>query len=391
MTVSTKTHAKLGASVAPRWLACPGSIRLAGEQENIQTEYALAGQAAHAVGQMALERKVEPDMWLGLTVERVEVDEEMVEAVKVYTDHCRSIVATTHWIEHKFSLADLNPPGPMFGTADYVAYDGLRRLLTVVDFKYGQGVVVEAKGNKQLRYYALGAALTLGKDHPIETVRMTIVQPRASHSDGVIRSEEIDYLEILAFAGELMDGARATLKPDAPLHAGSHCRFCPASATCPEQRKQVQALAQVTFEAMPLDVPPTPDSLPPEVFSDILSKLHILEDWGKAMRAEALRRLEAGIEVPGFKIVAKRATRRWVSEKTVDDWFHNEGYDDEELWDKKLKSPAQLEKLVGKKNLPAELVESKSSGFTLAPAADKRPALPTGAAEAFAALPSVSE
>jgi hypothetical protein len=204
------------------------------------------------------------------------------------------------WIEHKFSLADLNPPGPMFGTADFVAYDAETHQLEVVDYKNGSGVVVEVKNNKQLRYYALGAALTTVKGQPIKSVKITIVQPRAGHPDGVIRSEIVDYVELIGFSNELMDAARATLEPDAPLHAGSHCRFCPAAATCPEQRNQVQALAQVAFEAMPLDVPPSPDSLPPDVFADILHKLPILEDWAKAMRAHALRELEEGRQIEGL-------------------------------------------------------------------------------------------
>ncbi|MDQ3222324.1 MAG: DUF2800 domain-containing protein, partial [Gemmatimonadota bacterium] len=351
-----------------------------------------AGTAAHAVGEMALRKGVDPDMWLGLTVEGVEIDEEMVEAVSVYTAYCTPLMSPGHyWIEHKFSLAALNPPGAMYGTADFVAYNGGINELEVVDYKNGSGVVVEVNGNKQLRYYALGAALTLTEGRRIERVKITVIQPRAGHPDGVIRSETIDYLELIGFANELMEAAKATLDPNAPLHAGAHCRFCPASATCPEQREQVQAMAQVAFEAMPLDVPPAPESLPPDVFADILHKLPILEDWAKAMRAHALRELEAGNEVPGFKLVAKRATRKWVSERQTEEYLLEHSLAPEEIFDRKLKSVAQIEKVVGKKSLPTDLYESKSSGSTLAPAADKRPALSSGPAEAFAAFPLVSE
>ncbi len=297
----------------------------------------------------------------------------------------------TLWIEHKFSLAQLSPPGNMYGTADAVIYDDEARTLEVIDLKNGSGVVVQVKNNPQLKYYALGAALSLGKDKQIETVKITVVQPNAAHPDGVIRSEEIDYLDLLAFAGELMEAARLTLDDNAPLHPGAHCRFCPAAPICPAQREMVQDLAQVAFEAMPLDVPPAPETLPPAVFADILQKLPILEDWAKSMRAHALRQLEADPgSVPGYKLVKKRATRSWVSDTQVHQWlWEDKGYREEEMFKpRELKSPAQIEKLVGKANLPAEYVQQISSGYTLAPESDKRPALALDAASAFEALPS---
>ena len=390
--VPEKVHAELGASVAGRWMACPGSVRLSRGQPTYETEHSRAGTAAHAVAELCLRKGTDPTMYVGTSVEGVEVDEEMAEAVKVFVDYCRSLLEdlqwSSWWIEHRFSLAELNPPAPMFGTADFVHYDKGSRQLEVVDYKNGSGVVVEVKGNKQLRYYALGAALTLGKDLPIETVKITIVQPRAAHPDGVVRSEIISYVDLLAFAGELMDAARATLDPAAPLVAGSHCRFCPASPICPAQRDMVQLTAQATFEAMPLDVPPAPESMPIEVVADILSKLPTLEQWAKDVRQYVQKKLEAGEEVPGFKLVEKRKTRRWVSERDAETFLAGAGWGPADIFKQELKSPAQIEKLVGKKNLPAGLVESTSSGYTLATDADKRPAVTLHPGDAFEALPA---
>lgn len=143
----------------------------------------------------------------------------------------------------------------------------------------------------------------------------------------------------------------------------------------------------VTFEAMPLDVPPAPDSLPPEIFADILSKLPILEDWAKSMRAHALRQLEAGERVPGFKLVQKRANRSWVSESQVAKWLTEEkGMAADEIYKQDLKSPAQIEKLVGKKNLPADFTQKQSSGYSMVPEADKREAVALHPGEAFVAI-----
>jgi hypothetical protein len=384
--VPEKIHSELGASVASRWMNCPGSIRLSREvpRGNGGSVYAQEGTRAHAVAELCLSKNVEPDVYGGLEIEGGVVDDDMVEFVRIFVDHCRNLQheCSVTWVEKKFNLAALNPPGAMYGTADFVAYDKISKTLYVADLKYGAGVVVEVKGNKQLRYYALGAVIALGDEYPIENVVMTIVQPRVSHPDGVVRSDTIPYAELIEFAAELMDAARETLKPDAKLSAGSHCRFCPASGVCPEQRSHALAVVQSEFEVV-VDaefVPPAPETIPPQQFSEMLGQLHVLDDWMKAMRATATAKLERGEDVPGFKLVAKRATRKWTDEDAVEQLLKAEKYEPDEIYEPRdLKSVAQIEKLVGKKAFAsskmAGAVAKVSSGYNLAPAHDPRPAV----------------
>lgn len=203
--------------------------------------YMEEGTAAHALGELCLRKDVSPETYVGTTLEGVEVTEEMAEAVAVYTHYCGADdkwVEGTVWIEHRFNLADLKPPAPMYGTADFVAYDPATRELEVVDLKFGRGVVVEVAGNPQLRYYALGAALSLKGRYPIEYVKSTVVQPRAGHPDGPVRSEVIPILELLDWSADLFAAARATLAPNAPLVAGRQCRFCPASGSVRPRRRR---------------------------------------------------------------------------------------------------------------------------------------------------------
>lgn len=380
--VETKQHSELGASVAARWMACPGSVRLSRTVPvPATTSFAQEGTAAHALGELALRKNCDPDMWLGVTLEGVEVTEEMVEFVRMYVDHCREIAAkcSTTLIEHRFNLAALNPPGPMFGTADHTGYEPARRRLHVSDLKYGMGVVVEVKGNKQLRYYGLGAALSPEvAGLAIDDVEIHVVQPRARHADGIVRSEVIPLDELIGYAGELMEAARNTLRPGAELHAGSHCKFCPASGVCPEQLKRAESVAMVEFSALPPDLPPEPEVLPPALFAELLGKLPILEDWVKAMKMHATRTLEGGGAVPGFKLVMKRPTRKWVNDDEVADYLKADGRTHEEIYKLDLKSPAQIEKLVGKKNLPKELWKNESSGTSMVPESDPRDAVMVG-------------
>jgi len=379
-------------------MACPGSIRLSREvPEPPETSFALEGTRAHAVAELSLTKGIDPSAYVGIEIEGGVVDEDMADHVRVYVDHCRGLIDehASDWVERRFNLAALNPPGPMFGTADFVAYDHSTRTLYVVDLKYGQGVVVEARGNKQLRYYGLGAALSLDpREYPIERVVMTIVQPRAMHTDGPIRTDEITYGELLEFADDLMEAARATTLPDAPLNAGAHCRFCPASGVCPEQRSKALTVVQDEFALAETWTPPAPETIPIDRLAEMATDFHILEDWMAAARARLQGMLERGEEVPGFKLVARRATRKWGDPEIVEQILTSRNFDTEETHETKLKSPAQIEKLMGKKPFAAALAETVikvSSGYNMVPDTDPRPAVTLSPGEEFAALLPASD
>lgn len=388
-------------------MACPGSIRLS-EQVPVPatTPAAEEGTRAHAVAELALASGNDPEAYVGDEIEGAIVTEDMTDALRVYVNHCREIMArpgVRYWIERKFSLASLKPPEPMFGTSDFCAFEPAIATLHVSDLKFGAGVLVEVIDSKQLRYYALGALLSLqeelGSDLFVENIRMTIVQPRMGHSDGVVRSEEISIIDLLAFATELLDAARKTQDPAAPLVAGSHCRFCPASGVCPEQRDFAQSLAQIEFgvvEAEP-DVLPAPSIMPIEMVVEMLPKMEQLEDWIKACRAHVRARLEAGLEVPGYKLVATRATRKWNDTAAVEAIIaaNPNLLDPSEAFEpREVRSPAQIEKILKKKLFGEKLghlVEKKSSGHKMVPASDPSPALVISRGEEFLALPSGSE
>lgn len=402
-SVPEKSHAELGASVADRWMNCPGSVNLSRGQPNYETEHSRAGTVAHHVAQMCLEKVVDADVYLDTTIDGIDVDEEMTEAVQVFVDYCRSLcggridaLTPYYWVEQKFSLAALNPPGPMFGTADFVSYDPASKTLHVVDLKYGKGVLVEAKGNPQLRYYGLGAVLAVGGGKEIEHVQLTIVQPRAFHPEGVVRHDNIDYLDLLDFADDLVAAAKRTLEPDAPLVPGKHCRFCPAASICPAQRERVQSLTQMSFEVDEPAPPPPPEMLPVPVLARILSNTVVIEAWLKAAKAHGQRLLEEGSVSPealGMKLVPRRANRQWsADERTVGAWLESEGYAKaREMYEQKRKSVAQVEKMVGKKNFPAEFAVKPDTGYTMVPMSDKREGVLLAPQDVFPALPPGDE
>ena len=315
----------------------------------------------------------------------------MTQAVLKYTGYVHGLAEDGKLsVEVTFDLSGLGLPQPMFGTADAVITSGRR--LDVVDFKYGAGVPVEVNGNAQLLYYALGALLASGLSlesalATFDEIWVHIVQPRAPHADGPIRTAHVSHDEIRAFAKALVEKATATLAPDAPLHAGTWCKFCPAQAFCPEVKRYAIEIAQKDFTVVE---PPPVETLPIELVASILTKVDVLEHWVRSLKTRIQSELEAGRPVPGWKLVAKRPQRVWNQTEKLMEWHRAHDTDitaGVDLYDRDLKSPAQVEALIGKKNLPPELYSLVSSGVTLVPEYDRRPAVIKGPTEDFTALP----
>lgn len=384
-------HAILGASSSHRWMECPGSIRLAEPIPDEETSiYAAEGTVAHDLGERALTENVAAESFAGETYEvegfEIEVTDEMTSAVQEYVDYVRARGFDSehegHFLEHRFNLAPLDPPRPMFGTADCTLWDG--STLEIIDYKHGRGVTVDAVGNPQLRYYALGAVLELNVKPDL--IRMTIVQPRGHHPDGIIRSDEITFAELIEFKKELFEAAEATTDPEAPLNPGDHCQFCKARAICPAQRDLAMEVAKTDFDTY---TPPSPDSLTTEEMVKVLVVSSNLQSWLKDVEKHAISMMDRGEDVPGFKLVEGRSNRQWTDEEEADKYLRGKGLKVDERAPRKFVSPYAAEKALKKAGLLDsarkldELIEKSQGKPTLAPVDDSRPALPPSAQDDF--------
>jgi hypothetical protein len=384
-----KIHSAIGASSAHRWMECPGSVRLTADLPATTSEAAEEGTAAHTLAELCLRNDEHPSQYLGDTIEGYEVTEEMVQAVEMFVTYVRRRKEEEQFdlmVEVQFSLSYLHPPVPMYGTADVVLHK--RGKLLVVDFKYGRRPV-EVQHNRQLMYYLLGAASVVAE--PGTESEMVIVQPRALHPDGPIRSAQVSSAELRAFEAELLAAARRTQEPDAPLVPGEHCRWCRAKPICPALHSKALEVAQTEFDD--LDAPPSPlpppERLPDEVILKVLEWRQTLKTWLGAVEDYVSHRVAADPTAFGgqYKLVARRAVRRWVDPEAVEMWAESQGIPEDDLFVRKLKSPAQLEKTVrgeARKELQ-KFTEKHSSGTVLVPHYDIRPAIVRGSE--FAALP----
>jgi hypothetical protein len=373
-TSETK-HARLSASGMYRWAACPGSVRLsASAPPGAPSRYAAEGTAAHEVAAFCLATKKNAAALLGRVIAGFTVDEEMAEAVQVYLDAVRAAQGSAE-------------PG----------------VLIVFDYKHGRGVPVEVYKNLQLVYYAFGALYTVPKVpktkprlflehrfdleklrpdfggtcdaiyHPggaLHTIRLVVVQPRCGHADGPVRAWQMPLTELLDFHGDLLAAARRADDPNAPLVPGDHCKFCPAAAICPALEQRSHALTTMDFSDL------TAPTYEPAKLAAALAMIPELETRIEAVRKLAYAELTAGRSVPGWKLVQKRATRKWRDEDGAAAVLRDiEGI----YTEPKLKSPAQIETLLGGKKraslLIGDHVIAESSGTALAPESDPRPAV----------------
>lgn len=354
----------VGGSTAKRVISCPGSVALCDKMPpKPSSKYADEGTLLHSVMDKILADGVTPESLIGMQYEGIALTQELLDE-KVYPalkalDEIDPNKEMEYATETRVGFGDLLPG--VFGSTDLLGRIGQRAF--ILDWKFGSGVPVGAEDNPQLMFYAAAAMRTpevqwVFKD--IEEIECIIVQPPS------VKRWVTTTKRIKLFEQELATAVKISQMPDAPLNAGDHCRWCAAKPTCPK----MTGMADRALNAQ-LDI------LNVGLISEYLKKTDMLEQWIADVRSLAHQILEAGKPVPGFKLVAKRATRQWVDDDQALVAMLNEGIPEAELLTTKVISPAQAEKVLKKhgKQLPANQVVAVSSGSTLVEESDSRPAV----------------
>ena len=207
-------------------------------------------------------------------------------------------------------------------------------------------------------------------------MEMGILQPRCDNmATEVITADEMD-----AFATELEMRALKTQDPDAEYSAGDHCRWCKAKPLCPQLYGKTVELAQQDFAVAKTLTLPDKRQLSNAEIANIISFEPIITDWLKSLKQHAQSLLETGAEVPGFKLVKKKSNRVWANPQDTAGVLCEALGD--EMYTRKLISPAQAEKLIDKKEI-AHLITKPETGNTIAPEADRRQAVSPSAITDF--------
>lgn len=366
-------HAVLSPSSAERWLNCTPSARLEESFADKKSEYASEGTLAHKLGELLISEKFTgkkyPEFW-----KEIQASEYYSENMLQYCDDYATFVLeqlsaaqartkdAAFYLERKLDLTEYIPEG--YGTGDAVIIAD--SVMDLTDLKYGKGVPVSCTNNRQMMLYALGALKEFEALYDIQTVRLTIYQPRIDN----ISSWEISVEDLLEWGEfELKPLAEMAFKGEGPFRAGKHCQFCKAKPTCKAAADFNLQLAEYDFKPQTL--------LTEDEIADILNKAAMFTNWIESVQEYALdQAVNNGKKWPGYKVVEGRSNRKYVDETLVANRLLKAGFAEEIIYTKKVSGITALEKEIGKKDF-ASLLEGlliKAPGKPcLVQLADKRP------------------
>lgn len=362
-----KAHAILSASSSHRWLNCPPSARLCETYEDKGSDYAAEGTDAHSLCEYKLRKAlgmgaVDPSEHLTWYSEEMEdcangYATYILELVEAAKEVCSDPVVL---IEQRVDFSRWVEQG--FGTSDAIIIsDGTLR---VIDYKHGLGVLVEADNNLQMMCYALGALELFDAIYDIDSVAMTVYQPRRQN----VSTFEMSKDDLYRWAEEVLKPtAELAFAGDGNFLCGEWCGFCKAKHECRARAEANLLLAQYDFKLPPL--------LEDSEIEVILSRADQLVSWVNDIKEYALQQAISGKDWTGFKLVEGRSNRRYTDEGAVTQAVTNAGFDP---YERKLLGITAMQKLLGKsrfEELLSAYIEKPQGKPTLVPESDKRPVM----------------
>lgn len=368
-----RSHSLLSPSGAHRWLKCTKSARLEEQFPDTDSSAAAEGTLAHEIAEIKVrgyffraewtKRKV--TMAINKKKKEPLYQEEMLGYTDDYLEEIKRVALSFQStpavaIEEEFDLSMYIPEA--HGSPDCVLVH--QGEMHIFDFKYGKGVPVSAVDNPQLKLYALGAYEKYKFIYSIDDVVLHIVQPRLdNYSSWSVSSK--DLLDFGAYAREragiALEGG-GTFAPDADV-----CRFCRARAVCRARAEKNVQMAFLTNRK--------PDTLSDEEIGSYLIKGEDISSWLKDIKEYALSACLAGREIPGWKAVEGRKTRKWTDQDAAFSALMKSGIDEAVLYNREPVSLAAAEKIVGKKDFSSIVgayIDTPPGKPTLVKASDKR-------------------
>ena len=341
-----------------RTIACPASVRLSAQVPYVESgEAAKIGTAIHALAEHCYQRDLDPMWFVGKVYESILMTQENCDFaqqhLKAIWDIEEELGKGTVQVE-KFLPYQESPAYKIGGTADVIGISNEKRKLIIADLKTGRGYV-DAESD-QLKLYSLAAMESGGLYQDIDTIELWIIQPH----HGEVRKHTMTTQELVDWEHYILTPAIENVLNPAfpPVPSDSACQYCSAKTICPAQANMVE----VVHSAPPVEV------LTEEQISVLLTKFDMVEDYIKAVRDHALKRMEKGAVIAGWQLAPKRALRSWTSEEEAMKHLMFLGMGIKEITKTELITPAQAENLLpkGLKESIEPLTSRISSGLTLA-------------------------
>ncbi|MGB0467733.1 MAG: DUF2800 domain-containing protein [Pontibacterium sp.] len=367
-------HARLGPS-NHRWPHCPGSVREEVVYPDVSGDAAIDGTGSHLLLEMCVEQGRAADDFTGETIGTGHRDKpggwsvkpDRAERVQMCLDYIRrrndELLSQFPDVEIIIETETRADPGGMFGRTDWwgtvdititVMQDDNCLFVEVIDYKDGR-IFVPAEGNSQLISYMGGKLrpfIASGPDQvrpfkpeKVGACRMTIVQPK---SQTPVRYWDTSPGVVLSRLYALARAAHETDKPDAPLAAGDHCKWC-KHEKCTEKLKEAQTVMTdiittdgTLFEQVQAAIA-DPASLTAEQLAQLADAREPLEAAFDAVNTEIERRIAEGVDVPGYAMKPGRGSKKWaLDEEEIAKKLRSRKLTNADIFPPKLASPAQI-------------------------------------------------
>lgn len=347
----------------------------------------------------------------------ITVDADMLAHLRRYIDYCAEVeILGDVLIEQKLDYSEFMPIPKQGGTTDHCVLS--HGLLIITDLKLGTGIRVHVKRNRQAMLYALAVYLEWNWMYGFRRIRLRICQPRLD----VFEEWECSIEELLDFAEEARIRAARGWKRDAKRSPSPKaCQWCD-DIGCVARSALLEDLADDVFDTAaetgelvhdytqddldahamsPLFGAPTEPNFSATMETAVMAWrfrhkamfIKLFRLWGE----ELLRRAQAGIHVPGFKISQGRRSSEWLDEDDAANALSIAGVPESAIFKSEVTSVAQAKKalkaaagmtpkeveawLFKGKNAPARRIDGKAA---LVPEDDDRPDLEDTVDDAFA-------
>lgn len=361
-----KKHSFISPSASERWINCPVSVWLTQSIPMVEesTGAAEEGTLAHQLAELKIRKNIINEIGIDELMDDLRNDPlyqfEMDVFTSEYLDFIESRVDKDAIVKVEECLDLGQFYDGMFGTVDCAVITD--KTASIIDFKYGKNVEVEATNNSQLLLYAIGIYEryhTMG----FEEIELAIFQPRMANID-VWR---ITVGDLLKWRDSVLIPAIARINvKSAMAKSGSWCRFCKGQAKCELYAKRYECDEETLLD---------PFELSNDEIGELIDKFSGIDAYLKKLKAFAEETILFGGEIPGWKMVNGRISRNWMDADTAIKRLVDAGFDLEQIMDPKILTPAKMEKMLGKSKfneLVGDLVERKAGKPVLAKSTDKR-------------------
>jgi len=372
-------HSRYGGSVIGTVIACPGYLNATSHIKNSTNPAAEQGTACHEAGEFCLKMKiVDAKFLIGSTFNDYVITEDDAEAINVYTQYIRGLMAkypsAEIFIEPRVTMSSVDPDA-VFGYVDCLILVVINRKAFIIDYKHGL-VIVDVNENAQIAHYAISTLDTFNLWFSVDEVVGSIVQPRMEHSDGVIRTTVMTIADLMKWRDKIVEGIRASKESDAPRIAGKQCNYCPVRGEC---RTRILHTMSMAMGDIPFG------NMSNQEIALILPEIPAMKKNLDAILERGLELARSGMQIDGYKLVRAsmqaKCTDPEAFEKALKEKDPKADVTDI-YWTGKMKGKTELKKHYDKKTVD-KFFPTPDASTTLVPLSNAKSAIATNASQAF--------